>query len=300
MDTHPVDRGPRNGGKPVVDTTLPAAAWKRYFWAFAIAWTAILWGFSIWGLGSQRAKHRAFIRQIASLACGFDVQNHARSGGRAGELHVAIPGLIARLTGVKARGPEHRPDAWEARVLARLERGREAEVSEVVTMDGRSWMRLMHPLRVDAACLRCHRGYRIGDLRGGVAVAVRMDAVPIPGALSAVHMKKIAAISWILGLVAVWWFARRTGRQIRAREELIDRLKRAMDEIQTLTGLLPICAWCKRVRDDQGYWTQVEQYVREHTSADFTHGICPDCEVKVRAGMKVRAEPAAQGRQPRG
>jgi len=57
----------------------------------------------------------------------------------------------------------------------------------------------------------------------------------------------------------------------------------ALEKVKTLHGLLPICAWCKRIRDDQGYWSQVEAYMHAHTGADFTHGICPDCLEKMRA-----------------
>lgn len=49
------------------------------------------------------------------------------------------------------------------------------------------------------------------------------------------------------------------------------------DEIKTLSGLMPICAWCKKVRDDQGYWEQIEQFVQNRSGASFSHGICPDC-----------------------
>ena len=55
------------------------------------------------------------------------------------------------------------------------------------------------------------------------------------------------------------------------------RLALALEHAKTLEGLLPICSWCKRIRDDRGYWNQVDTYLREHTSADFTHCICPEC-----------------------
>lgn len=55
------------------------------------------------------------------------------------------------------------------------------------------------------------------------------------------------------------------------------RLLQSFDEIHTLQGLLPICAWCKKVRNDQGLWTQVEQYLAERTKLSFTHGMCPEC-----------------------
>ena len=58
---------------------------------------------------------------------------------------------------------------------------------------------------------------------------------------------------------------------------LIRELTEALAHVKTLSGLLPICASCKKIRDDQGYWQQVETYISAHSDADFTHGICPDC-----------------------
>lgn len=56
-----------------------------------------------------------------------------------------------------------------------------------------------------------------------------------------------------------------------------NRLEAALSQIKTLSGLLPICANCKKIRDDQGYWNQIESYIRDHSDARFTHGICPEC-----------------------
>jgi len=63
----------------------------------------------------------------------------------------------------------------------------------------------------------------------------------------------------------------------REKELAIDGLQKALNKISTLRGLLPICAACKKIRDDKGYWNQIEVYISEHTEADFSHGICPDC-----------------------
>ena len=57
----------------------------------------------------------------------------------------------------------------------------------------------------------------------------------------------------------------------------MEELHQAFDQIKTLRGIVPICAGCKKIRDDQGYWDQVEVYVSNHTEAQFSHGICPDC-----------------------
>lgn len=63
----------------------------------------------------------------------------------------------------------------------------------------------------------------------------------------------------------------------REKEELIRKLQQAFSEVKTLRGFLPICASCKKIRDDEGYWQQIEKYIQEHSEATFTHGICPDC-----------------------
>lgn len=61
------------------------------------------------------------------------------------------------------------------------------------------------------------------------------------------------------------------------REALIIELHQALSEIKTLRGIVPICSFCKQIRDDKGYWNQVESYVQKHTEAEFSHGICPKC-----------------------
>ncbi len=65
------------------------------------------------------------------------------------------------------------------------------------------------------------------------------------------------------------------------RDQLIAKLQEAVSSIKTLSGLIPICAACKKVRDDQGYWQQVEEYVSAHAEVEFSHGLCPDCMAKL-------------------
>ncbi|MBW2466706.1 MAG: PAS domain-containing protein, partial [Deltaproteobacteria bacterium] len=61
------------------------------------------------------------------------------------------------------------------------------------------------------------------------------------------------------------------------KEELISKLQEALEKVKLLRGLIPICASCKKIRDDKGYWKQIESYIRDHSEAEFTHSICPDC-----------------------
>ncbi len=78
------------------------------------------------------------------------------------------------------------------------------------------------------------------------------------------------------------------------REKALNlELSLAVEEVGKLKGLLPVCAWCHKVRDDQGYWSQLETYIEARTHASFTHGICPDCQVKV---MEDRG---SSGEQPK-
>ena len=72
--------------------------------------------------------------------------------------------------------------------------------------------------------------------------------------------------------------------------QALARLKKQLDEIKTLQGILPICSSCRNVRDDAGYWVQVEAYVSNHTDAHFSHGICPDCMDTMYAGQEWYAK----------
>ena len=70
------------------------------------------------------------------------------------------------------------------------------------------------------------------------------------------------------------------------REGLIKELRQALAEVKTLSGLLPICSACKKIRNDQGYWQQIEGYIMAHSDTKFSHGLCPDCAQKLYPKMK--------------
>jgi len=81
----------------------------------------------------------------------------------------------------------------------------------------------------------------------------------------------------------------------KERTDLIAELQQALAQIKTLSGLLPICSSCKKIRDDQGYWEKVELYITKNTEATFTHGYCPDCYHSVReaSGLPPKDYPNA-------
>jgi len=101
--------------------------------------------------------------------------------------------------------------------------------------------------------------------------------------MSEVHAPfiKAAAISGILGIFAIVVgtiiFIKLTNPLIDNLNRTVAELEDALASVNQLSGLLPICASCKKIRDDKGYWTQIEAYIHDHSEAEFSHSICPDC-----------------------
>ena len=79
-------------------------------------------------------------------------------------------------------------------------------------------------------------------------------------------------------------------RSEQERERLIAELQKALSEVRALSGMLPICSSCKKIRDDKGYWNQIEAYIREHSEADFSHSICPECVTKLYPDLDINNE----------
>ena len=81
----------------------------------------------------------------------------------------------------------------------------------------------------------------------------------------------------------------KTIRYAIERKRLVRRLEEALAQVKTLSGLLPICARCKKIRDDSGYWNKIETYISQHTDASFSHGFCPQCAIHEleRSGIAV-------------
>jgi len=88
----------------------------------------------------------------------------------------------------------------------------------------------------------------------------------------------IIALLGVVGEIFTNALERKRVEEALLREK--DKLQAALAKIKTLSGLLPICAHCKKIRDDKGYWSQIEEYIRDHSEAQFSHGICPECAEK--------------------
>lgn len=129
----------------------------------------------------------------------------------------------------------------------------------------------------------------VQGLNWGIVAKIDMSEMRAP-------FVKAAIISAILGMIAIIAgtiiFVRLTNPLINSLNRTVAELEEALDNVNRLSGLLPICASCKKIRDDQGYWTQIESYIKEHSEAEFSHSICPDCVRKLYGDLgKNKPEP---------
>lgn len=193
------------------------------------------------------------------------------------------------LTSLNVIRKENKPTPWEVTALKSFEEG-ETFYSNMVTIANAPYLRVMLPLMTDKPCLKCHadQGYKLGDVRGGISTVVSLDEVKdtVEG-----HCSKTIFfhfITYFLGFAGLVSFYIYTKKQLiirnkigQEKEDLIDELQEALDELTTLREIIPICASCKKIRDDQGYWNQLESYLAKHADIKFSHSICPDCKEKL-------------------
>jgi hypothetical protein len=132
---------------------------------------------------------------------------------------------------------------------------------------------LLHPLVMVTAYLMT-----ASDIMPGMTYTARIIGVVL-------QSFSITMLPWSLsfalfnGVIGLYYGTIKVEKM--AREELIEDLQKALAEVKKLSGMLPICSSCKKIRDDEGYWQQIEEYIRDHSEADFTHGICEGCVEKL-------------------
>ena len=114
----------------------------------------------------------------------------------------------------------------------------------------------------------------VGELDLGIVCKIDMAELRAP-------FIKAGLLSALIGFAAIGlgvaMFFRITNPILHGLQKTVRDLEKALKEVKTLRGILPICVYCNKIKDDQGYWDKVDVYVSQHTEADFSHGICPDC-----------------------
>jgi hypothetical protein len=191
--------------------------------------------------------------------------------------------VLIHLASLDASRPENEPDPWEEKALLSLQKGAQEQFEMIESADGMRKYRYMAPLFLDAACMKCHgiTNENQGDFKGGISVTI--PAEPYINAQQK-HIMQFGLtyfIIWLLGLIGIWTGSYSLCKNEKAREKIILQLQETLDDVKKLSGLLPICSSCKNIRNDEGYWEQVEKYIKERSEADFSHGICPQCAKKL-------------------
>jgi hypothetical protein len=118
----------------------------------------------------------------------------------------------------------------------------------------------------------------VQELNLGIVAKIDLDEVRAPFVRAGLLSGLIAMFAIVAGAA---FFVRITNPLLRKLQETITGLQDALHRVKLLTGLLPICASCKKIRDDRDHWTSLEKYISERSEAEFSHGICPDCARKL-------------------
>jgi hypothetical protein len=199
------------------------------------------------------------------------------------EMQSQRSGIRGHLTSLRPLRRANLPDAWERKALETFEKGY-PEASVIESRQGERYFRIMRPLLTNPTCLRCHeeQDRKVGEVRGGISLTLPMSRFATPGENARLAVAHVGM--WLVGLAGLFLAATSLRRHLRARqqaeaesEHLISELQQALANVKALRGLIPICSSCKKIRNDQGYWTQIETYLREHTDAEISHGLCLDC-----------------------
>jgi hypothetical protein len=196
------------------------------------------------------------------------------------------------ITSSKPIRPQNAPESWELQALNLFASGTQ-EYSEFTESDsGSKLFRYMAPLWVERPCLKCHakQGYKENDLRGGISVTIQADPIIDLQNREIFNISLAFIVVWGLGLLGISVVSYRLTREEKRREIIIVQLQEALSEVKQLSGLLPICASCKNIRDDKGYWNQIESYIRDHSEAEFSHSICPDCAKKLYPDLDLNKD----------
>jgi len=161
---------------------------------------------------------------------------------------------------------------------------------------------LLAPLYVPIVISSARRSGRVGaawSALGCAAIGILADHLVSEPLLALATSYSGPAIPWWNGLARLIVFlivgltVVELEEALHEREASLREARRALDQVRTLEGLLPICAWCKRIRDEEqdGEWLSVEHYIARKTSAEFSHGICPQCVAEMRHSVTAdRAE----------
>ena len=200
------------------------------------------------------------------------------------ELASARNQIQFHITSLKPIRPGNAATQWETVALREFLSGTDEYYDRGESeAEAKRYFRYMAPLWTERSCLGCHakQGYSEGELRRGISVTIPIDSIL---ASQDSHIRFIVltyTLLWVLGLSGIIIVSRIIRNKAVQQEDIINQLQHALGEVKILKGFIPICASCKKIRDDAGYWQDVAVYIHEHSEAEFSHGICPECMSKL-------------------
>ncbi|HOI09481.1 MAG TPA: hypothetical protein PK313_03290 [Myxococcota bacterium] len=202
--------------------------------------------------------------RAATLAQIVDAHSRYRGFGDTGEFMVARregDTIVYLMTHRHGDLDRPRPVPWVSNLGEPMRRALSGRSGTVIALD-------YHGTEVLAA----HEP--VAELDLGIVAKIDLAEVRAPFVRAGMLA---GAVAIVLVLAGTLLFFRVTNPLIHQLNRTVADLERTLGEVKTLRGIIPICSFCRKVRNDQGYWDMVEVYVREHSEADFSHSVCPDC-----------------------
>lgn len=199
-------------------------------------------------------------------------------------------GIQFHITSLNPIRPGNKATDWEVLWLKAFEQG-EQEKGEFFYEGSKSFFRYMAPLITEDSCLKCHakQGYKKGDIRGGISITIPHFSNGLNHSLL-IGYGFASAFGIIFIIIGGMLLSKKQRLLIQANQSLkyeIDerqktyhQLEESKSQVNALSGIVPICMHCKGIRDDKGYWNQLEKFISEHSEAQFSHSICEKCMEK--------------------
>lgn len=156
---------------------------------------------------------------------------------------------------------EPKPVPWQSELAAPMRMALSGKSGTIIGLDYRGEI-----------VLAAHEP--VSELDLGIVAKIDLDEVRAPFITATIFSGGCAIVVILVGAVL---FVKVTNPIVVRLQQTVVKLQNALAEVKTLKGILPICAHCKRIKDDQGKWSQVEEYVQKRSEANFSHGICPGC-----------------------
>jgi hypothetical protein len=196
------------------------------------------------------------------------------------------------ITSLNPIRPANKPDNWETKALNAFESGAKELFEIIETASMEKVFMYMAPLYIEEACLKCHAQYgaKLGDINGGISITMPAEKLIASQNKNLISVTLAYFLIWALGIFGMCAAHNRLRLEETEREKALLQMEDALGEVKKLSGLLPICSSCKNIRDDQGYWQQLEKYIGEHSEAQFSHSICPECAKKLYPELYERIE----------